>query len=34
MLEDALSFVVTYPNKNTKKEIKNYLDKKYGKEVL
>ena len=34
MLEDALSFVVTCPNKNTKKEIKNYLDKKYGKEVL
>ena len=34
MLEDALSFVVTYPNKNTKKEIKNYLDRKYGKEML
>ena len=34
MLEDALSFVVTYPNKNTKKEIKNYLDRKYGKEIL
>ena len=34
ILEDALSFVVTYPNKNTKKQIKNYLETKYGKEVL
>ena len=26
ILEDALSYVLTYPNKNTKKEIKYYLD--------